>query len=283
LKVKKSVLFGAFALLTALFFSACKNPSPLGSDSRGDDDNGLGETANLAFLKDSLSGATDSKTYKFTVTPDKAYTIQWDDMYGSGAYTCDIRVSAYAYYKITGFSSPIYPLFINKDSAYSTPFRFTALEDSRGKTTVTLEVSGLHSSSGTFGIIAYADSDAAKTNLLEKDSTNYWGGFQTIADGGTKTFSMPVSTSNNYFQWDDAGDGSGLCSADITVSVTHDGGVYFPDYNQNYIENIDSGYSLPVYFNNSFRGTATVTVTCKTPGTYRIRAWSGGDPTDLLY
>jgi hypothetical protein len=91
-----------------------------------------------------------------------------------------------------------------------------------------------------------------------------------------------TSNSQHYLQWDDVKDGSGLCTGDITVSVTDSQGNPVNDWTG--ITGWGSAYTNPVYFSTTPSGgnPLTVTVTCKTPGTFRIRGWSVGSPANTL-
>jgi hypothetical protein len=242
------------------------------------------------------------QTWTFEVSAKEPYTIQWQDLHdndGSGYASCAVKVSAYAYYDSTLYGSfpTDYPLFINLGSAYTTPFTFTPPNNDKDcqhlPNTVVLEVTGYDAASdtGSYAIRAYKDSDGAKTNLLQNLTSSEaaskgwgWTEYTFTANGQTKKYQLTYNNIQTYLQWDDTNDGSGLCTGDITVSVTDSQGGQVLDWAGYYVTNQDSAYTKPVFFNAATNGgnPMTVTVTCKTPGTFRIRAWNVGSPANTL-
>jgi hypothetical protein len=289
--MKKSyfALFGGFALLSVLNFWGCKNPTALSPSSLPEPSSPGGLPA--GYTAGAISGAGAMQTWTFEVNAIEPYTIQWQDLHdndGSGYAGCDIKVSAYAYYdsKHTSSSPTDYPLFINLDSAYTTPFTFKPPDNTYDcqhlPNTVVLEVTGFNAASdtGSYAIRAYKDSDKAKTNLLRSPTSSEaaswgWTTYTFTAKDLKKSWQLTYDT-QTYLQWDDVNDGSGLCTGDITVSVTNSHGDV-SDWTPIVIKDWDSAYTLPVCFTSnqlSQYNPMTVTVTCKTPGTFRIRAWN---------
>jgi hypothetical protein len=72
------------------------------------------------WTRGNITIAGEVKTYCFTATPGKTYTIAWDDSYqGSGTYTLDVKVSANRQDQVTTY-------FSNIDSGYNSPRTITA-------------------------------------------------------------------------------------------------------------------------------------------------------------
>jgi hypothetical protein len=303
LKVKKLrfALLGAFAILTvlSLCLSGCKNPTPLGSDSRdngGTDDND-GGTAKLAYLDDTLSTSTDIATYKFQTSAGTTYKLEWMDFWGSEAYTGHIQVTVDAFYPNHGLGYPTaYPLFTNQTGAYTKPVSFSTPYDAA----VTVEATcfnGKANGAGTFGIIVYKEDDTAKTNLLqERDPTQYWSQ-RSIGVGEVHTYTLSVPYSpvrkNGYLQVDAKAcydgstgnpgnlvaddDGSGLFTAKIKLRVQYvpSGDAYDYAHQHNVSANAYP-YSQPAFMMAQQAGTysVTITVTGVTAGAYRIRGFT---------
>jgi hypothetical protein len=80
------------------------------------------------WYTNSFTSSSQTHTYQFYATAGTTYRIAWDDSYeGSGAYTCDVKVSASGA-GITPFS--------DVDTAYSTPRTITP--SSSGNITITV-------------------------------------------------------------------------------------------------------------------------------------------------
>lgn len=106
---------------------------------------GTGAATNLKlgdWTPGKISIQGEVKCFYFNATPGSTYAIAWDDSYqGSGAYYCNVKVSAYRQDLTTAY-------FSNIDSGYSTPRIITAQES-----LVYIKVVGLYTTStGTFAL-----------------------------------------------------------------------------------------------------------------------------------
>ncbi len=108
-----------------------------------------------AWTPGNLSNAGEVKTFYFNTTPGSTYTIAWDDGgQGTGAYNCNIKVSAYRQDFTTAY-------FSNIDSGYTYPQTITAQEN-----IIYLKVTGVVSTfTGSFGLKAFL------TNIKVKQGT----------------------------------------------------------------------------------------------------------------
>lgn len=132
---------------TAIVSIACNdnNKNPYLFQVTGTGDSSKVIPLSLGFWKTDLyMSAGNVFFFSIATTPGDDYLITWDDSRnGTGAYSCDIRVSAYRKDLTT-------PYFTNVDHGYSTPQIITAQDD-----LVYLKVTGATSSTiGSFAIKA---------------------------------------------------------------------------------------------------------------------------------
>lgn len=106
---------------------------------------GSGDPLTLGnWIPGSISSAGEIDMYGFVATPGATYSVSWDDKWnGTGAYTCDVKVTAYRQDMTTTY-------FSNYDSGYTSPRIITALDN-----VVFLKVQGyLTSYTGSYAIKA---------------------------------------------------------------------------------------------------------------------------------
>ena len=169
-------------------------------------------TSGAGYTSGTLSGGTDSKIYKFTVAAGGMYRVYWDDSNsGSGSYTRDVMVTAYAADAVTKLREQLSGVTFNQlDSGYST-VRWVAAS-SAGTYYLKVQCYYSYCSSGTFGIKMLNVS----TNLAV--GTGYSPNTLVAASDYTWFYTVSVTSGVTYnVKWDDSYEGSTTYKQDIIV------------------------------------------------------------------
>jgi hypothetical protein len=199
-----------------------------------------------------IAAAGEVKTYSFKTIPGKPYAITWDDSYqGSGAYTGNIKVSAYR----EDFSATY---FTDIDSGYNDLKIITALD-----TTIYLKVTGNSSSStGTFALKGYIYEPAIKVKQGTIDIPNGTGSYDfgnvQLLNNKAVTFTIQ---------------NDGTCYLNLTnnpsVKISGADASYFTVYSQPFpLVDPNGSTTFTIYFAPGVTGTktATVSITNNAPG-----------------
>ncbi len=149
-----------------------------------------GNTLTLGnWTQGAISTAGEVKTYSFNTTPGVSYAIAWDDSYqGSGAYSCDIKVSAYLQNQTTAY-------FSNADSGYTAPRTIVAQDN-----IVYIKVAGYSvSSTGGFALKAAISKPEMNVKQGANDIPNGSGSFNfgNVSFGASSNATFTVQNNGN--------------------------------------------------------------------------------------